>query len=190
MVFLQSQFEMRDIKPAIRFLVIFVSSYLLLSLVYGLWIESLGNQPDFMTRMVSEQVAAFVRILGYPALVQQNLAAPTVFILQGDSIVLNVFEGCNGLNVMIVFLSFVLAFGGASWQRIVLFISGGAIAIHMANLLRLLWLYGLSFVDMRLFHYFHKYLFTAFIYLLVFVLWWFWINHWNGYRPRGDHATK
>ena len=176
-----------EVKPALRFLGIFLVCYVSLSLLYGFWIEFQGNTADFMTREVSHQVAKIISWFGYPVSTADNQQGPTVFILQGDSIILNVFEGCNGVNVMIVFLSFVVAFGGSSWRHMFIFLMAGFAVIHLTNLARLLWLYGLTFVDMQLFHYFHKYIFTAFIYLVVFALWWLWVTRWSGIKPQ-NHA--
>lgn len=168
-----------DVKPAVRFLGIFLGCYLGLSILYGLWIESLGSLPDGMTREVSREVAGILKGLGYDAETRPNPLGPTVFLYLGEEKIINVFEGCNGLNVMIVFLSFVFAFGGSA-RNIAWFIPAGFLAIHVTNLARVLWLFWLAAVDAKLFYYFHKYLFTAVIYLIVFALWWFWVTRWNG----------
>lgn len=176
-----------EVKPALRFLGIFLGCYLGLSILYGLWIESLGSLPDPMTTEVSREVTAILRGLGSDVRFEANPMGPTVFIFDGTRKVLNVFEGCNGLNVMIVFLSFVLAFGGRR-QRVLWFVPTGFLVIHLANLGRVLWLFWLSSVNARLFYYFHKYFFTAVIYVIVFVLWWFWVTRWNGTSP-AHHAN-
>lgn len=178
--------RLAEVKPALRFLGIFLGCYLVLSLLYGFWIESLGKAPDFMTSEVSREVVAILRVFNVNASQQANPDGPTVFVYEDTRKVLNVFEGCNGLNVMIVFLSFVLAYGGHR-QRILWFIPAGFLVIHLANLGRILWLFGLSAFNERLFYYFHKYFFTAVIYLIVFVLWWLWVTRWNG-KPEERHA--
>lgn len=174
-----------SVKPALRFLGVFLVSYIVLSLVYGLWIESLGDTPDAMTREVSREVVDILRTIGYNATLEQNPSGPTMFLFNGTQKVLNVFEGCNGLNVMIVFVSFVLAFGGVP-KRMLLFIVMGFMVIHLANLARILWLFWLSAVDAKLFYYFHKYVFTAVIYVIVFGLWWLWVTRWNGTTREAD----
>lgn len=163
-----------DFKPALRFLLIFLSVYFLLNLFYGIWIETLGNHPDTATQWVSNQSAAIVRGLGGEAQAIPNPEGPTIRMVSGDRVILNVFEGCNGLNVIIVFLAFVLAFGGAL-KKMLWFIPLGILVIHIFNLLRILLLYFLSNSHSTYFYYFHKYFFTAAIYLAVFFLWWLWI---------------
>jgi exosortase family protein XrtF len=168
-----------EVKPALRFLGIFLGCYIVLSVLYGFWIESLGKVPDAMTSEVSREVVAILNTLGVEASQEPNPSGPTVFVFDGAKKVLNVFEGCNGLNVMIVFLSFVLAYGGRR-ERVLWFIPAGFLVIHLANLGRILWLFWLSAFNERLFYYFHKYFFTAAIYVIVFMLWWFWVTRWNG----------
>ena len=151
-----------EVKPALRFLGIFLGSYLTLNLLYGVWIESLDKTPDAMTVEVTSEVAMILQKIGYQARIEPNPSGPTVFLLNGKKKVLNMFEGCNGINVAIVFLCFVLAFGG-NRTRMIWFIGLGMVAIHLANLGRILWLYWLAAHHPQLFYYFHKYLFTAVI---------------------------
>lgn len=169
----------REVKPALHFLGIFLGCYLGLSILYGLWIESRGDIADPMTKEVSREVVAILRGLSFDAHLEPNSTGPTVMIYQGSSKMLNMFEGCNGLNVMIVFVSFVLAFGGRR-HSIFWFIPVGMFVIHLSNLGRIFLLYVIAGADARLFYYFHKYFFTAAIYVIVFVLWWLWIKRWNG----------
>lgn len=173
-----------DVKPAVKFLGIFLGSYLILSMLYGFWIESQGARPDGMTQEVSKEVVAILRAAGVEATFRQNPDGPTVHLMRDHTKVLNVFEGCNGLNVVIVFLSFVLAYGGGTPIRLAIFVVAGSLAIHVANLARILWLFWLADVNADLFYYVHKYLFTAVIYILVFAMWWAWITRWS--KPRHE----
>ncbi|MCB0494203.1 MAG: exosortase family protein XrtF [Cyclobacteriaceae bacterium] len=174
-----------DFKPALRFLLIFLSVYFVLNLLYGIWIEALGTRPDVVTHWVSSQSAAIVRTLGWEAQAVPNPDGPTIRMVSGDRVILNVFEGCNGLNVIIVFLAFVLAFGG-SFKKMLWFIPLGVLVIHSFNLFRILLLYFLASNNSTYFYYFHKYFFTAVIYLAVFFLWWLWIILNHGKRESAD----
>lgn len=176
-----------DVKPALRFLAVFLGTYLVLSVSYGLWIESLGSLPDPMTSEVTREVVAVINVFSTEDVTAvRNPLGPTVFVIQGERKVLNVYEGCNGINVMVVFFAFVMAYGGRG-ARLLWFVPAGFMAIHLANLGRVLWLFWLSAIDARLFYYFHKYLFTAVIYLMVFALWWLWVTRWNG-LTKPEHA--
>jgi exosortase family protein XrtF len=98
--------------------------------------------------------------------------------------VLNFFEGCNGLNVMIVFLAFMAAFGG-NRKNILWFIPLGLLIIYFANLARLTMLYYVAEYFQSYFYFVHKYLFTAVIYVIVFGLWTIWIMKY-GRSPKAD----
>jgi exosortase family protein XrtF len=165
-----------DYKPALRFLGYFLGSYFVLNLIYGVWIESLGKNPDALTYLVSFQSGEVLDTFGYDASVVPNQTEPKVALMNYGQTVINVFEGCNGVNVFIVFFSFIVAFGGRI-NRMLWFIPVGIVVIHVSNLFRILFLFWLAEQGSTYFYYFHKYLFTAAIYAVVFVLWWIWIKN-------------
>lgn len=113
-------------------------------------------------------------MVGYDAQSIDNSKKPTTIILNGDTSILSVYEGCNGVNSAIVFLAFLFAFGPYT-KTLLWFASLGVVFVHLANLLRIVLLF---FVAVYLPHYLyfsHKYLFTAFIYLVVFAMWIWWV---------------
>lgn len=163
------------ISPAIRFLMVFAGSYLLLNLGYGLYIESTYPSPDRVTAWVSRQVRGIALIFDRPTQLQVHAEKPTVVLSERGKTIVNIYEGCNGVNVAIVFVSFILAFGGRG-SIMAWFLPLGLVLIHGVNVARLLVLYALSVNGSRYFYYFHKYLFTAIIFSFVFLLWYFWMR--------------
>ncbi len=162
-------------KKAIWFLLVFVGLYLVLNTVYGLFIQHYYPTSDPFTLWVADQV---IWILSFfdPA-VQGFTSAHNEYIAVANKVdnIIYVYEGCNGINVMIVYLSFLIAFRGP--LRLFLLFSGiGIIGIHLMNLFRILLLYGVSIYFPDYVYYFHKYLFTGGIYLGVFILWFFWVR--------------
>jgi exosortase family protein XrtF len=179
----------KQLFPAFRFLGIFLGCYLVSNLLYGLWIESYHNQPDAITRLVTKQVTTCLRAWGEDIHDTVSLSRPSVSIMTDEhTVVVNVYEGCNGINVLIVFLSFIIAFGG-SWRKALWFIPLGIGLIYLANLVRVGALYGVARYYQPYFYYVHKYFFTASIYLLVLLLWWFWIEKVNQLSIR-DSFTR
>lgn len=166
---------MSDLKPAIRFVAIFVVLYLVLNVVYGLWIRSYGNHPDPATKTVTHQSSAILNLLGEQTTTAPKPGTASVSILIGMRNALNVYEGCNGINVMIVFVAFIVAFGGAV-RKMAWFIPMGLVLIHTFNLVRVVGLYYIAEYRHEYFYYTHKYAFTAFIYIFVLILWWWWIE--------------
>ncbi len=165
----------RRFRPALRFLLIFVGAYLIGNIFYGLFIEYYRPGPDPLTVWVSQQTAFIIGVLGDEVATVVSDDAPYILIVQGGKTILRVFEGCNGLNVMIVFGAFLLAFGGPASHRIVFFLAG-CVVLHIANLLRVLLLFYTAIHRPIFFYYFHKYFFTAALYAIVFALWFLWIH--------------
>lgn len=170
---------MKELKPAIRFVIVFVVLYLVLNVLYGLWISSYGAYPDKATEIVTAQTSAIVNLFGEETTTFPKPGSASVAILVGMRSALSVYEGCNGINVMIVFVSFIFAFGG-SVRSIAWFIPLGIGIIYIANLARVTALYFIAEYWKEYFYYVHKYAFTAFLYLIVFILWWWWIEKVGG----------
>jgi exosortase family protein XrtF len=181
---------LKEFRPTILFLVKFFATYLVISTLYGLYISSFDkiNVLDPITRAVTVNCVSTASALGYETEVLENdhLRTATESEQTFDSIWMNqvyavsVEEGCNGINIMILFAAFVIGFGGA-WRNMLWFIPVGIIFIHVANIGRLL-LLSLLNVEWggRGFHFFHKYGFTAIIYLAILILWYFWVMYFNG----------
>jgi hypothetical protein len=51
------------------------------------------------------------------------------------------------------------------------------------NLLRILLLYEVALHFPENLYFFHKFFFTGIIYLLVFILWYFWVNEVKKWKP-------
>src|SRR5258706_1124407 len=165
----------KEFKPAFRFLFIFVGLYLAGNIVYGLWIESYAYLPDPGTREVTRQTSNVLNVLGYHTTSTENTQGPTAFISNDVRIILTMYEGCNGINVMIVFVAFLAAFGG-SLKKLSWFLPVGIVLIHLSNLARIALLYFVAVGYHHYFYYVHKYVFTAAIYVMVFALWIVWVK--------------
>lgn len=168
---------MKSLPPALRFLLIFVVLYLVLNGLYGWWIESWYPVADPATALVGRHVAACLGWWNYAVELTPVSQAPLISFMLDHKIIINLFEGCNSINVMIVFVSFVIAFSGPV-RKMIPFIVGGLVIIYLLNLVRVGLLFWLAETESTWFYYFHKYLFTAFLYLFVVVGWWLWIK-WN-----------
>ncbi|MBX2963376.1 MAG: exosortase family protein XrtF [Cyclobacteriaceae bacterium] len=166
-----------EFKPALRFLGIFVGLYLALNLLYGWWIEQY-DRADPATVFVTNQSAVLLNVFGEDTYTKPKLNTRTISIYKGSRIVVNVFEGCNGINVAIVFVAFMAAFGGDR-KKMLWFIPLGLALIHVANLFRVSGLFLVAEYFQQYFYYIHKYAFTASIYVMVFLLWWIWIEKIN-----------
>jgi exosortase family protein XrtF len=164
----------QEFKPALLFLGKFLAIYLVGNILYGLFVELYDKAPDPVTRQVSVQTAWILTALGTETTAVDHTNDPKVALICGADVVLNVFEGCNGINVMIVFVAFLFSFGG-NRKALLFFIPAGLLLIHIFNLVRILLLFNLATEQSRHFYYFHKYFFTAFLYVVVLALWAVWV---------------
>ncbi|MCX2745215.1 exosortase family protein XrtF [Mangrovivirga sp. M17] len=168
----------KEFKPVILFLGKFLILYFVLNIIYGYYVESFKNKPDPMTEYVSRQTAKVISLFndtGKEIKTSSSDKGQYVYINKGDHSVLSVYEGCNGLNVFIVFVSFVLSFRPPQKEWI-WFIPMGLIVIHIFNLGRIGLLFFITQHYPDQMYFMHKFGFTAIIYLSVFGLWWWWVT--------------
>lgn len=175
----------KDFKPTLMFLGKFLLIYFGGNILYGLFVESYDQRPDPVTRQVAVQSSWILNGVGYDVDVTDHPSEPKVRMRNDRKTALNVFEGCNGLNVMIVFVAFLFAFGGPL-KPLAVFLPAGIVIIHLVNLARINLLFYLSLNYPAEFYYYHKYFFTATLYLIVFALWVFWVLRYNDNRRKTE----
>lgn len=163
-----------DFKPSILFLGKFVGLYVILNIGYAFYLDYYNRQADPVTVMVTEQAAGLLSIYQEGISTGPKEDLKSVYIFKEGHAILSVYEGCNGLNVMIIFLVFIFAYSGLK-RAMIWFIPTGFLLIHLFNLLRIDLLYHVTISLPKLLYFSHKYLFTAFIYIAVFVLWALWV---------------
>src|SRR5689334_22649988 len=139
----------QEFKPALFFLGKFLLAYFIGNLLYGFFIQAFTTTADPMTREVAYQTAWCLNASHIDATVDANTSV--VAMLHKGAIVLDVFEGCNGLNVMIVFLAFVVAYKGP-WKRTLWFVPLGIAIIHIMNIVRLFLLYRIALFEPNFFY--------------------------------------
>lgn len=175
----------KEFRPTIIFLIKFIGIYIIGNLLYGWYITTYHPLPDPLTQWVTEQSSWVLSQTGWRTIIVDHPTKPTTTIYYHAKAVVSVYEGCNGLNVVIIFLAFLFAFGPVN-KSLGWFAPLGILIIHVSNLLRIILLF---FVALYLpgFHYFmHKYLFTAIIYVVVFLMWVVWIKRQS--IKSGEHA--
>lgn len=172
---------MKDIlqkyKTVIRFVVLFIGSYLILSLVYALYLKWSANGayfPDFFTHFVARQSAAILGYFGYEPVMREMPSAGGMYItIRGFSV--NIVEGCNAISVIILFISFVLSFA-QSFKKTLLFLIAGMVLIYIVNLFRIAILAVALYKYPQYQEVLHGVVFPAIIYGMVFLLWIIWVR--------------
>ncbi|RAW01284.1 exosortase family protein XrtF [Pseudochryseolinea flava] len=167
-------FHWKDFKPTIFFIGKFLGVYLLGNLLYGTFITTYHPAADPITVFVTNQTTAIIDVIASPVSCYPSSTSPSVVIRQ-DRPIVSVFEGCNGFNVMIVFLAFTVAIGEFN-RKMWWFVPGGILLIHAINLFRIGLLFFISRDYPHNLYFFHKYLLTALVYGAIFLLWFIWLR--------------
>lgn len=170
-----------EFKPTILFLVKFIGIYLIANIVYGVAVTYYEPRPDPVTHQVAVQTALVLKLVGYAVDVQDSSRLPNTLMVYGGRAILAVYEGCNGINAMIVFASFIFAFGPYR-RSTVGFVFLGFGIIHVANLTRITLLFFVARYLPSAMYFIHKFVFTGFIYVVIFGLWIWWVR-----KAAGSH---
>lgn len=165
----------KEFRPTITFLIRFVVVYIGANLVYGVFITLYEPEVDPITRIVTRQSAGIVSLLGWDAHALDYPRRSTTYIQSEGKGIVSVYEGCNGINVMVVFMAFMTAFGPLN-RKFVIFSGISLLSIYVMNLARIIFLFFVVIYLPRYSYFVHKYLFTAFIYVVVFGLWIVWVR--------------
>lgn len=167
--------EFKAYRPALFFILRFVGLYLVANTLYGLYVNSALPGADVFTKVVATQTAWILSQVDEPVQASVTTTSAYVSLLNAKDLGVSVYEGCNGANVFIVYLSFLVAYVGPFmlWLR---FAAIGLVLVHLINLVRVSLLFEVAIYFPDQLYLFHKYLFTAIIYCLVFALWFVWVN--------------
>lgn len=164
-----------DFKPILKVLLRFIIIYMVLLFAYQMYLHPFeGKDLDPFSYWIADQVVFVQNSLGYfTRLVPYPNFETAVF--QTEKVdVTRMVEGCNAVSVLILFIAFVFAF--YKGYKTFLFVLGGILILHIANVLRIV---GLNLVILEHPDYgdfTHDYLFPAVIYGMVVVLWLVWIK--------------
>ena len=168
----------------IRFLLIFFGSYLILALAYQAYLKYLPSEtfyPDYFTHQVAQQSYHLIDLLGYETYILEHPNKPSMLLAVNERYVANIVEGCNGLSVFILFLSFILAFS-KGFKQTFIYVLLGILLLHILNIFRIaLLVLGLYFYPEHK-ELMHEILFPLFIYGVVFLLWINWIRNYKNHK--------
>lgn len=183
---------MRDLlikyKQVIKFILTFLLVYATLSFGYKFYLDySQGGKfyPDFITNLTARQSESLIDSMDYDALVLPHEAEPSMKLYINRKFVARVVEGCNSVSVIILFISFIIAFRD-TFKRTILYIFAGSILIYSINLIRIV------ILSIGLYHYpwrreiLHTVIFPMIIYGTVFLLWVVWVRRFSNKNIRNE----
>ena len=173
-------------KPFLLFLGKFLLTYLLLTFIYQSYLGQFNVQKfevDGLTELVAKQAKDVLLIFNQEASILPNSTESAINFLFNQKLIFRIIEGCNGLSVIILFISFIIAFSGKG-RTTVLYIIGGSLLIHILNVLRISILCVLMYYFPEQQHLLHGVVFPLFIYGVVFLLWIIWVNNFSLYASK------
>ncbi|MRT16956.1 exosortase family protein XrtF [Vitellibacter sp. q18] len=169
---------LKKYKAVIRFVLLFLGAYLLLSTAYGAYLHYSLNGPffpDFATNLVARQTAAVLEAFGYSCSLVPDPLTQGMLLTIENAYTVNVVEGCNSISVVILFISFVIAFA-EKFKKTFLFLLSGAVLIYAINLIRIAILTVAMYKFPAYEHVLHGVIFPGIIYGFVFLLWMVWVR--------------
>lgn len=173
-------------KPFLLFLGKFLLTYLLLTFVYESYLNQFDTkkyETDGFTQLVAKQTKSVMLFFNCDADIAPNSKEPAVNLFYNHKHMARIIEGCNGLSVIILFISFVVAFSGKI-KTTILFIIGGSLLIHVLNVFRIALLSVVLYSFPSSEHIVHGVIFPLFIYGVVFLLWIIWVNKFSKYATK------
>lgn len=175
-------------KPVIKFIFTFLLVYATLSFTYKLYLDASVDDhyfPDYLTNLVAKQSQSILESVGYQSETIKHPDEESMKLIINGKFVARVVEGCNSISIIILFISFIIAFAG-KFKPTFLFILAGSTLIYVVNLIRIV------ILSIGLYHYpwrreiLHTVIFPLIIYGMVFLLWMFWVNRFANIKKRDE----
>ena len=175
-------------KSVIRFILTFIIVYILLSVCYKFYLDFSKSSiyyPDYITNLVAKQSEDILNVIGYDAHVEPHREEPSMKLIINSKYLARIIEGCNSISIIILFVSFIMAFSGKP-KTTFMYMLFGSVLIYIVNLSRIV------ILSIGLYHYpwrkdiLHTVIFPGIIYGMVFLLWIFWVNRFSNMIKKNE----
>jgi exosortase H (IPTLxxWG-CTERM-specific) len=166
----------RELTFLILFIVLLGGGFTLISLN---WVNDHVIEP--FTAGIARASGAALNLLG-----QQVTMTGTV--IRGPRFAVNIRNGCNGVEAMLIFLAAVLAFP-ASWKSRLAGLALGILAIQVINLIRVVALFLTGVYFPKIFDSSHTVIWQTIVILFGVLLWIFWANRFAAPAAPAEPAT-
>lgn len=165
-------------KSVIRFVVLFLGTYLVLGILYSVYLKASQNGayfPDYITQLVAEQSAAVLDGFNYNSVLRKSVLEQGMLLTINNEYTVNIVEGCNSVSVIILFVAFIIAFA-EKFKKTFLFIFAGTVLIYIVNIIRIAILTVALYKYPQYENVLHSVIFPGIIYSMVFILWMVWVR--------------
>ena len=177
---------MKKNKSIIIFLIKFFVTYFVLVTIYNAYLQKSQQKIDTfqtssITTVVADQTIKVLTFFGYQVeAIQHDKEVSVKLIIEGEYTA-RVIEGCNSVSLIILFISFIIAFSG-SFKATFLFVVFGSMLIYIVNVLRIAFLTVMIYKYPHKVGFLHDLVFPAIIYGTVFLLWVVWVNKFSNLK--------
>lgn len=177
----------RKYRLVLKFIFIFLGSYFLFSSLYNWFLliyDTENPVPDPLTQLVARQSGSVMQGIGYEDVeVVMHYTGLSMKLMVDDYFLAGIVEGCNSASIIILFVSFILAFFGKTTSTLLYIFAGSAI-IYAINILRIVIL-AVSIIEYPDYSDFmHTVFFPLAIYGTVFILWLIWVRIYSRWRKQ------
>jgi exosortase family protein XrtF len=168
-------------KPFLIFIGTFFLAYIVLTAFYKLYLNNFElNDVDGITVLVGKNVEQLMNLFNCDIRIVKSLTFPHLEVWYNEKFEIRIVEGCNAVSVIILFISFVLAFSG-KLKSTLIFILFGIVLIYVLNVIRIVLVTVLFYRFPAYQPILHDIFFPLIIYGLVFILWIVWVNKFSKY---------
>ena len=166
------------------FLASFFLTYFILTFLYQNYLSNFeGNKIDSITKMVGRNTEQVLLLFTNDSSVQESATHPYMKLFYNQQYVARIIEGCNAISVIVLFISFIVAFSGKLIPTL-LYIFGGSLLIYVLNVIRIAALSVLIFYFPKQESILHGVIFPLSIYGIVFILWLIWVRKFSKYASK------
>jgi len=158
-------------------------TYFLLVGIYSIYLKQTQQKGDIfscapITKTVAKHSQQFGQLFGYNVRIEQHESELSMKFFVGNAYIARIVEGCNAISVIILFLTFIIAFSGSIKATIIYGLFGTAF-IYIVNIARVFILSMLMYKYPEYQDILHDLLFPAVIYGAVFLLWIIWVRRFS-----------
>jgi exosortase family protein XrtF len=155
-------------KFIVKFLFKAITLYVLWYTIYVSWLGPEGKIDKFINLLVANCGHWLIKQLGYESCIDG------VGICVRSVATVRISNGCNGLELMLIFMAFIILFQGSFFKKLV-YIFFGVTVIFISNILRVTLLALDNYQNKKYFDFNHHYTYTFSLYFIIFCLWLVWI---------------
>lgn len=166
-------------KPILWLIGKFFITYIALTILYSWYLQpyvEASKVADPFTEWVAHSTAWLMRGLGFDAVTESVAGEPYVRFYLDKVYSSYVNEGCNALSILIIYVSFIIAFA-KKWVPTLVYLAITLAVLLIANLVRIAILNYIGVYHTTSFDFAHSIIFPAILYGMVVIFWLIWIKY-------------